>query len=109
MMLPEDTIGISEWKQWSQKEKLIFLTGFRVGTGPIVAATPSMTDKQLTMNRDDFEVVLKRVDSIYADTANKDVTIRGAIEVALMQIRDASPEAVAKKLEAERTRKEWGF
>jgi hypothetical protein len=63
----------------------------------------------LTLSKDDYEEVVKRVDSLYADKANKDVTIRGAIEIVLMQMRHAPVDAVEKKLEMERTRKGWGF
>ena len=108
-MLPEDTIGTSDWAQWNKKEKLIFLTGFRLGTGPIVNSAPSTSENALALSKDEYEEVVKRMDSFYADKANKDVTIRGAIEIVLMQMRHAPETALAKKLEMERIRKRWGF
>ena len=108
-MEEEDTIGIADWKQWNQKEKLIFITGFRLGTGLFVHTAPATTDKELILRKGDFEDMIKRVNLFYADTANKDVTIRGAIEVTLMQMREVDADSVAKKLKSERTRKMWGF
>jgi len=108
-MANEDKIGKTEWSQWNKKEKVIFLTGFRIGSGPIVRFAPATTNITLTLHSQEFEDVAKRVDSFYADTANANVTIHGAIEIILMQLKHASTESVAKKLEAERTRILWGF
>jgi hypothetical protein len=109
MMFPEDTIGTSDWSQWTKREKLIFLTGFRLGSGPFVHSAPATTDKPLRLSKGHYEDVVKRMDSFYGEKLNKDVTIHGAIEIVLMQMNDVPEEAVAKKLEMERTRKGWGF
>ena len=70
---------------------------------------PPITNITLTLHSQEFAEVAKRIDSFYTDTANTNVTIHGAIEIALMQMRNAPSESVTKKLELERTRIVWGF
>jgi len=109
LMCPEDTIGLSTWKSWSEKEKTVFMFGFRLGSGSPVHTAPATTDKRLILNQEDFPKLLKRVDFLFADKANEKLTIRAAIEIALMELRGASKKLVAQMLESERTRYAWGF
>jgi len=83
--------------------------GFRLGSGNPVRSAPATTDKPLLLNKGRFLEVSNRLDSLYLEKKNQTITIRGAIEIALMELCGASPASVTEKLEVERTRPMWGF
>jgi hypothetical protein len=84
-MLPEDTIGKQFWDTLDSRTKPIFLMGFRHGTGPQPGA-PETSRGFLVLSASHFPKLIERLDTFYAIKDNKDVCLRLAIQISVMQM-----------------------
>ena len=79
----EDALANQYWTSLDTDAKTVFLVGFRHSAGPVFHINQR---EPLRLDQEDISKLIPLIDSFYKSSENKDVYLRFAVEVCLMQI-----------------------
>lgn len=83
-LLPEDAIGKDYWQRLDPKSKIVFLTAYRHGQGPILDINVKPPFQFLATAQ--FPVLIAKLDQFYQTPDNQHVFLSAAIRISFMEM-----------------------
>jgi hypothetical protein len=89
-LFPEDAIGKDYWRSLDPKSKIVFLTAYRHGQGPIIDINAKPPFQVLATGQ--FPALIAKLDKFYQTPGNQHVFLSAAIRISFMEMSD-KPQA----------------
>ena len=116
-MLPEDKLTKNDWISLDSKEKKALLLGYRIAKSSskceedfnLITKMSETKEGSLVLSKEHFVDIIKSIDEFYKNDENQYVTVRAAIEIAIMKLKKIDTKTIDEKIKHERSKILWGF